>query len=116
MRKKSETMEVLQRLIRSIEKKFQRKLSVLDAQIGFSEAFGVSSLRCDNAGENVLTKMKEWCGRRGITMETSIPHTPYQNGKAERLGGERGRSISIWWQPAGGILAHVLSGVRACPK
>ena len=84
MRKKSETMNILQALIRRIEKMIQNKVDVVGCN---DSSNGVESLRCDNAGENVLEKMKSWLDDRGTMMETTIPHTPYQNGKAERLGG-----------------------------
>ena len=44
-------------------------------------------MRSDNARENISNEMKSWCKIRGTKIETSIPHTPHQNGMAERIGG-----------------------------
>lgn len=44
----------------------------------------VAKLRCDNAGENSSSEVKEWCENRGIELEYSPPYTPSLNGKIER--------------------------------
>ena len=31
--------------------------------------------------------MRDWCKANGVMVETSVPHSAYQNGRAERLGG-----------------------------
>ena len=88
IRKKSEVMRVLKDLIVRLENFLSQKVekvyrcsssSMLDNK--------VASIRCDNAGENVLEEMVEWCRKRGTYLETTIPHTPHQNGRAERAGG-----------------------------
>ena len=87
MRRKSETRGLIQLTIRRIEKKLSKLVRNIDYSDETSDLLGVSSLRCDNAGENVLGVMKKWCSKRGTSMETSIPHTPWQDGRAERMGG-----------------------------
>ena len=62
----------------ALEKKLRRQTD----EICFYDP-GVSGLRCDNAGENVLKAMREWCSERGTKLETTIPYTSYQNGIAE---------------------------------
>jgi len=90
LRKKSETMRVIQKLIKEIEKKLRKKvvsLGQMTSDLREILELGVSSVRCDNAKENVMHEMKKWCEDRGIKLETTIPHTPHQNGRAERAGG-----------------------------
>ena len=41
-------------------------------------------LRFDNGGEHINIKMKEFMSTRGLIHQTSCPHTPQQNGVAER--------------------------------
>ena len=86
MRRKSETKRLVQLTVRAIEKHVTKKVEHIDA-FSEQEVIGVSSLRSDNAGENVLNEMRKWCSNRGTRIETTIPHTSYQDGKAERLGG-----------------------------
>ena len=66
MKKKSETSVLVKMIIKKIERKTNRK---------------VEAYRCDNAGENDLGEDS------GLEEEKTIPHTAYQNGKVERLGG-----------------------------
>ena len=87
MRRRSETRKLIQLTVRVIEKKLSKRVNDIEYDNGVNDVLGVSSLRCDNAGENVLELMKKWCSKRGMTMETSVPHTPWQDGKAERMGG-----------------------------
>ena len=61
--------------------------SISEGEAEELENIGVASLRSDNAKENVMRKLRSWCDSRGTSVETTIPHTPYQNGKAERIGG-----------------------------
>ena len=85
MRKKSETMMLIQHLIKVIEKKMK-------------DGKGVAAVRCDNGGENVLAEMQKWMHERGIEMETAVPHTPYQNGLVERIGGVVWKGgAALWW-------------------
>ncbi|XP_011688444.1 PREDICTED: uncharacterized protein LOC105450348 [Wasmannia auropunctata] len=45
----------------------------------------VAKLRCDNGREFINNVMTLWCKSKGIEMDTTVPHTPQLNGKAERL-------------------------------
>lgn len=45
----------------------------------------VSAIRCDNGGEYTSNNFKEWCKKKGIKLDLTIPYTPQLNGKAERL-------------------------------
>ena len=87
MRKKSQTMNMMQILMRQIEKKMRQKVDFVDCIVKEDKENGIEMLRCDNAGENILKEMRGWCAERGTKIETTIPHTPYQNGLAERVGG-----------------------------
>ncbi len=44
----------------------------------------VKILGSDHSGEYVNTALEEYCTRNGIAMELTVPHTPEQNGVAER--------------------------------
>lgn len=44
----------------------------------------VKRLRVDGGGEFRGHKWEDWCKETGIKLEPSAPHTPQQNGKAER--------------------------------
>ena len=88
IRKKSEVMRVLKDLIVRLERFLSKKVESVYRSNGDSIIdSGVASIRCDNAGENVLAEMVEWCRKRGTHLETTIAHTPHQNGRAERVGG-----------------------------
>lgn len=45
----------------------------------------VSKLRCDNGKEYVNADIKNYCKKKGIILDYTIPYTPQLNGKAERL-------------------------------
>lgn len=56
----------------------------------------VHTLRSDNGGEFVSSSFKSWLSEKGIRFESSAPHTPEQNGVAERANRtivEAGRSL-----------------------
>src|SRR5260370_31036756 len=44
----------------------------------------VSTLHTDNGGEYINQRLKEYCDQHGILLELTVPHTPQQNGVAER--------------------------------
>ena len=44
----------------------------------------VHTLRADNGGEFTGHQFREWLYTNGIRLETSVPHTPEQNGVSER--------------------------------
>ena len=88
LRKKSFVMKTLKDLIVRIERLLSHRVTHVyrDSSVGVLDD-RVASVRCDNAGENVLSEMREWCKKRGTYLETTIAHTPHQNGRAERAGG-----------------------------
>lgn len=45
----------------------------------------IHKLRCDNGGEYTSKKMQEYCRQNGVVIDYTVPYTPEQNGKAERL-------------------------------
>lgn len=56
----------------------------------------VSRLRCDNGGEYVSQEIVNYCGTKGIILDYTVPYTPEQNGKAERMNRtlvEKGRAM-----------------------
>ena len=88
LRKRSEVMIVLKNLIVRLERLLSKRVEYIYRQNDDSLLDDkVASVRCDNAGENVLEEMRDWCRRRGTAIETTIAHTPHQNGRAERAGG-----------------------------
>ena len=44
----------------------------------------VGTLRTDNGGEYVNQQLQDYCSQHGILLELTVPHTPQQNGVAER--------------------------------
>ena len=53
-------------------------------------------LRSDRGGEYVNATLEEYCAAHGIIMESTVPHTPEQNGVAERANRkilDKGRTI-----------------------
>lgn len=61
--------------------KFQEYYQMTKSQFGFS----VSKLICDNGGEYVSGQFKSFCRNNGVILDYTIPYTPEQNGKAERM-------------------------------
>jgi transposase InsO family protein len=45
----------------------------------------IAKLRSDNGREYLNNNMQEWCKRKEIEMNLTVPYTPQLNGKAERL-------------------------------
>lgn len=45
----------------------------------------VSKLRCDNGGEYVAQELIDFCRKKGVILDYTVPYTPEQNGKAERM-------------------------------
>jgi len=45
----------------------------------------VAKIRCDNGKEYINNTVINWCKGKGIELNTTIPHTPQLNGRAERL-------------------------------
>lgn len=88
----------------------------------------VSKLRSDNGGEYVNKELINWCKKKGIKMDTTIPHTPQLNGKAERLNRtllEKSRSLIFdsqldkhFWGEAVRVSAYILnrSPIESLPK
>lgn len=69
LKRKNEASEQIQNFVRKAEKTTGNKMKIL---------------RSDNGGEFVNREMDTFLGREGIVHQTSVPHTPQQNGKAER--------------------------------
>ena len=44
----------------------------------------IQVLRTDNEGEYTSNEFMEYCSAKGIKEEHTVPHTPQQNGVAER--------------------------------
>ena len=96
LRKKSETMMIMQSLIKKIEKRLRKRVEFIDADIeNDGELLGVSALRCDNAGENVLGAMRRWCDERGTGMKPPCRTTTT---RLARLGGV------VWIRKGGAAL------------
>lgn len=45
----------------------------------------ISRIRCDNGKEYENKEVSDYCKEKGIKVEVTIPYTPEENGKAERL-------------------------------
>ena len=59
---------------------FKAFLSILRSDTNYL----VHTLRADNGGEYCNSSFKNWLTQKNIKLETSAPHTPEQNGVAER--------------------------------
>ena len=70
MRRKSETFKAFKAFVMAIEK---------------STGQTIRFFRSDRGGEFMSDKFSEFLKERGITRQTSTPHTPQQNGLAERM-------------------------------
>ena len=68
-RHKNDMVEAIIDLEKSIETKFQKH---------------VHTLKTNNRGEFINDVLTNHCQSRGITIVTSIPHSPEQNGQVER--------------------------------
>lgn len=53
----------------------------------------IRTIRCDNAPEFVKGAFRDYALEQGINFETTVPHTPQQNGVAERHNGTFGNMI-----------------------
>ena len=56
--------------------------NLLETQSG---GYKVQRVRTDNGGEYVSNALTSWLESRGILHQLTVPYTPQQNGKAERL-------------------------------
>ena len=70
LRHKSEVYGVFRKWKAAVENETGRRLKIL---------------RSDNGGEYTSTEFREYLERCGIRHETTVPKTPAQNGKAERM-------------------------------
>ena len=52
----------------------------------------IGTLCTDNRGEYVNHRLKEYCNQHGILLKLTVPHTPQQNGVAERAN----RTLTEW--------------------
>lgn len=56
----------------------------------------VARMRCDNGGEYISRRCKEFCKEKGVVLEYTAAYTPEQNGRAERMNRtlvEKARSL-----------------------
>lgn len=53
----------------------------------------VKKIRCDNGGEFICNNLKDWCEKKGIILDYTIPYCPQLNGKAERMNKTLGRRV-----------------------
>jgi len=79
--KKSELPEMMISIIREIETHLQNRVGAIEG-IG-----GIAAVRCDNAPEHLVSELLDKYDRSGIVLETSVPHSAFQDGMAERHGG-----------------------------
>lgn len=70
MKRKSEVLSKFQEYCEAVESHFGLKLS---------------RLRCDNGGEYTGTAFKNFCVKKGIVIEYTVPYNPQQNGVSERM-------------------------------
>ena len=58
------------------------------AMVSWAETFtghSLTSVHSDRGGEFMAGELQSFFRSRGVTHQTSVPHTPQQNGRAERL-------------------------------
>lgn len=80
---KSEVLDCFEEYVQTAEAKFDVR---------------VSRVRCDNGGEYRNARFDQFCRKRGIQVEFTVPYTPEQNGVSERMNRtlvERARSMLI---------------------
>ena len=70
MRKKSETFE---------------KFKEFENSVTNESGCNIGTLRTDNGGEYISNEFEEYLKARGIRHELTVPHSPQQNGVAERM-------------------------------
>lgn len=56
-----------------------------EAMVTAKFGVGISRLVCDNGGEYRSAEFEEFCKKKGIQMQCTIPYTPEQNGVSERM-------------------------------
>ena len=61
------------------------QLKVYEAMVTAKFGVKIERLRCDGGGEYVSNELKQFCAEKGIVVEYTVPHTPEQNGVAERF-------------------------------
>ena len=79
----------------------------------------VVKIRCDNGGEYINEELKNYCKDKSIILDTTIPHSPQLNGKAERYNRtliEKVRSLLIdsetdkkLWGEAARVATYILN-------
>lgn len=70
LRQKSQALEIFTEFKNMIENQTDHKIKIL---------------RTDNGGEYVSNDFDKFCKNNGIIHQLSVPHTPQQNGVAERM-------------------------------
>lgn len=64
-----------------VQEKFEEYYARVTAFFGTR----VARLRCDNGGEYLGGSFQKFCRSKGISIETTVPYSPQQNGVAERM-------------------------------
>lgn len=52
----------------------------------------IAKLRCDNGCEYANSNVTNWCKKKGIEIDFTVPYSPQLNGKTERLNRTHGKS------------------------
>ena len=74
LEKKSDALKALQRFIAEVGQPQEMSLEIKK----------IGAIRSDNGGEYTSKQFEQFCLNNGIKRELTIPHTPEQNGVAER--------------------------------
>ena len=61
--------------------KFKNYVAYLEHQYSMSPKWFCT----DNSGEYIMGDLQGWCASKGIRLEYTAPHSPAQNGVAERM-------------------------------
>ncbi|KYN01654.1 Copia protein [Cyphomyrmex costatus] len=81
LKSKNEVFEIMKEYVEKVENYWNMK---------------IAKIRCDNGREYANLNIKNWCKKKGIELDFTIPYSPQLNGKAERLNRtlmERARAL-----------------------
>lgn len=101
---KSDVFKCFEEYVNAVQTKFNCKIAVL---------------RCDNGGEYISEKIKDFCKSNGTVIDYATPYTPEQNGKSERYNRtilEKARAMiqeasvpKHFWNEAVRISAYIIN-------